>query len=83
MYVNRQEFPRAPHFYPICFGKCCPPFTPRKGGPKGRHSILQNRRTIYSILGSLWGSISGSDGPNKLALAKNKYKLDLGGTSSN
>jgi len=20
-------FPLAPHFYPICFGKCCPSFT--------------------------------------------------------
>jgi hypothetical protein len=20
-----KEFPIAPHFYPICFGKCCPP----------------------------------------------------------
>jgi hypothetical protein len=22
-----KEFPITPHFYPICFGKCCPPFT--------------------------------------------------------
>jgi hypothetical protein len=22
-----KEFPIAPYFYPICFGKCCPPFT--------------------------------------------------------
>jgi hypothetical protein len=22
-----KEFPIAPPFYPMCFGKCCPPFT--------------------------------------------------------
>jgi hypothetical protein len=22
-----KEFPTAPPFYPICIGKCCPPFT--------------------------------------------------------
>jgi hypothetical protein len=22
-----KEFPITPPFYPICFGKCCPPFT--------------------------------------------------------
>jgi len=21
-----KKFPSAPHFPPICFGKCCPPF---------------------------------------------------------
>jgi hypothetical protein len=36
-------FSIAPHFYPICFGKCCPHFT-YIAGPKGRNSILQNRR---------------------------------------
>jgi hypothetical protein len=35
-------FSIAPHFYPICFGKCSPPFN-GIGGPKGRNSILQNR----------------------------------------
>ncbi len=35
----------APHFYPICFGKCCPPFT-YIGAPKGMNSILQDR-TFY------------------------------------
>jgi len=29
-----KEFPIAPHFYPICFGKCCPPFT-YIGGQRG------------------------------------------------
>jgi hypothetical protein len=33
------------HFYPICFGKCCPCFT-YIGGPKERNSILQNT-TFY------------------------------------
>jgi len=37
-----KEFPIAPHFYPICFGKCCPLFT-YIGGPKKRNSIFQNR----------------------------------------
>jgi hypothetical protein len=38
-------FSIAPPFYPICFGKCCPPFT-YIAGTKDRNSILQNR-TIY------------------------------------
>ncbi len=33
------------HFYSICFGKCCPPFT-YIAGPKGRNFKLQNR-TFY------------------------------------
>jgi hypothetical protein len=36
---------KAPHFYPICFGKCCPPFT-HIGGQKGKNSIHQTR-TFY------------------------------------
>jgi len=39
-------FPIAPHFYPICFGKCCPPFT-FIAQPKGRNFILQNRRFYF------------------------------------
>jgi hypothetical protein len=38
-------FSIAPHFDPLCFGKCCPPLV-YIGGPKGRNSILQNR-TFY------------------------------------
>jgi hypothetical protein len=34
-------FSIAPQFYPICFGKCCPPFT-HIDRPKGRNSMLQN-----------------------------------------
>ncbi len=37
-----KKFPIAPHFYPICFGKYCPPFT-YIGGPKWRISILWNK----------------------------------------
>jgi len=36
-----KEFLIAPRFYPICFSKCCPPFTDI-GGPKGKNSVLQN-----------------------------------------
>jgi hypothetical protein len=39
-------FSMAPHFYHICFGKCCPPFT-CVGGPKGRNSIPQNRAFYF------------------------------------
>jgi hypothetical protein len=38
----------TPHFYPIYFGKCCPPLT-YIGGPKGMNLILQIEP---SILGS-------------------------------
>jgi hypothetical protein len=38
-------FSIAAHFYPQCFGKCCPPFT-YIAGPKRRNSICQNR-TLY------------------------------------
>jgi hypothetical protein len=57
-----------PHFYPICLGKCCRPFT-QIGGQKGRNSILQKEP---SILGSLNSFFFGSDGPIKLAHCKNK-----------
>jgi len=55
-------FSIAPHLYPICFGKCCPPFT-YTGGPKGRrNSILQNRSFYFG-------------GPIKLACCKKEKKL--------
>jgi len=38
-------FSIAPHFYPICLGKCCPPFTNIRG-LKGRNYIHHNR-TFY------------------------------------
>jgi hypothetical protein len=34
----------ATHFYPICFGKCCPPFT-YIGAPKGRISMGKDLHT--------------------------------------
>jgi hypothetical protein len=37
-------FSIAPHFCPICFGKCCPPFT-YIAGPKG--NIICQSRTFY------------------------------------
>jgi len=40
-----KKIPIAHHFYPICFGKCCPLFI-YMDGPKGRNSILQNK-TFY------------------------------------
>jgi hypothetical protein len=39
-------FSIAPHFDPIRFGKCCPPFR-YIAGPKGRNSILQNRNFYF------------------------------------
>ncbi len=41
-------FSIAPHFYPIRFGKCCPPFT-YIFGPERRNSILKIKP---SVLGS-------------------------------
>jgi hypothetical protein len=41
-----KEFPIAPHFYPICFGKCCPPFS-FIGGPKGQE-VLPQIKTVVS-----------------------------------
>jgi hypothetical protein len=64
-------FSIAPHFHPICFGKCCPPFN-YIGGPKGRNSILQNRSFYFG------GQSNWLVGKRK----KRKKKKNLGGTSS-
>jgi hypothetical protein len=40
-------FSIAHHFYPICFGKCRPPF-PYIGGPKGMNFILP-KKTIGEV----------------------------------
>ncbi len=40
--VFHNMFSIAPHFYPICFGKCCPRLT-YIAWPKGRNSKLQNK----------------------------------------
>jgi hypothetical protein len=39
-------FSISPHFYPICLGKWCPPFT-YIGGPKGRNCTVQNRAFCF------------------------------------
>jgi hypothetical protein len=41
-----------PHFYPLSFGNCCPPFT-HIGGQKGRNSILQ-KGTFYFGVSIVW-----------------------------
>jgi hypothetical protein len=70
-------FSITPHFYPICFGKCCPHFT-CIGGSKGTNHANKNRTInwIFSII-----SFFLSYGPIKLARCKKKVKLKLEGTS--
>jgi len=63
-------FSIAPHFYPICLGKCCPPFT-NICGLKGRNYIHHNR-TFY--LEEFIVSFFGSNGLIKLAHWKNITK---------
>jgi hypothetical protein len=71
---DNKEFPmEAPHFSPIWFGKCFPPFTYLLG-PKGMHSILQNKTSIVLVF--------LNDGQIILFHWKKKQK-NLGGTSSN
>jgi len=41
-------FSIPPHFYPICLGKWCPPFT-YIGGPKGRNCTVQNRAFLWGV----------------------------------
>ncbi len=68
----------ALHFYPICFGKCCPPIT-YLCGPKGRNSILQNSTFHFQLVlfffPKWWA--------NQIGSLQKKHKLKLGGTSSN
>ncbi len=63
----------APHFYPICVGKCCPPFT-YIAVPKGRNIICQNR-TFY--LESLHSFIFWVMGESYQLIAR-KIKIELG-----
>jgi hypothetical protein len=64
-----KEFPRVPHSYLICFGKCCHPFS-YIGGPKGRKCTLSIRTfLIGEILHIL---IVVSDGPFKFDCQKIK-----------
>jgi len=62
----------AAHFYPICFGKCCPPFI---DGPNGRNTILQTRK--FRAGGASIVSNFFSDGPIKLARCPKK-EIELG-----
>jgi hypothetical protein len=41
-----KEFLVGPHFYSVCFGKSCPPFT-YIGVPKARNSILKIKPFIW------------------------------------
>jgi hypothetical protein len=60
-----KEFPIAPHFYPICFGKCCPhSWAKRWGTPHFKIKPF--------ILGTLHSLFLLSDGPIKLAHCKKK-----------
>jgi hypothetical protein len=72
-------FSITPHFYLVCFGKCCPPFT-YIGGSKGRNPIHQNR--TFNLGGGGGASIVSfflSDGPIKLARCqKKKSKIEIG-----
>ncbi len=69
-----RHFSIAPHFYPICFGKCCPPFT-YVGGLNIGTSIVQIQP---SILGSLhcficfewWANEIGSLQETKIELGR-------------
>jgi hypothetical protein len=67
-------FPIAPHFYPICFGKCCCPFT-CVGGSKGRNSIFENG-TLYFLHRFVFFFKFGSDGQIKLAHCKKKFEIE-------
>ncbi len=58
-----KEFPIAPHFYPICFGKCCPHIWAKGWG------TLHFKIEPF-ILGNLHSLSLLSDGPIKLAHCK-------------
>jgi len=72
-----KKFQITPHFYPICFGKCCPPHLYKwaKGGElyTSKWNLLFWRASIVSFI--------LSDGPVKLAHCK-RIKMNLGGTLS-
>ncbi len=64
-------FSITPHFYPICFDNCCPPFT-YIGGPKGMNYILQYRTFYFGEPSQFHFKLS--DGPIKLAAPCKKNK---------
>ncbi len=72
--MPKQRVPITPHFYPICFGKCCSPFTYILG-PKGK--IFVQNKTFY-FGEPPWFQFFFSDGPKfKLTHCKKK-KIGLG-----
>jgi len=73
---NKESPMVAPHFSPLWFGKCFPPFT-YIVGPKERNSIVQNKTSIVSLILND-GQIQFVSLPQK-----KKKKTNLGGTSSN
>jgi hypothetical protein len=70
-----KKFQITPHFYPICFGKCCPAFT-YIGGPKVGTAYF---KIEPSTLESPIVSFILSDQSNRLC---KKRKMNLGGTLS-
>jgi hypothetical protein len=68
-----KKFPIVPHFYPICFGRCCPPFISTEG-ERGR---LLYFTTEPSTLGSLqWVFFWGMDQSNRLITVKKNWTLE-------
>jgi len=72
----------APQFYPICFGKCCPPFTYIMWA-KGEELYTSKYNLLFQGVSIV--SVFLSDGSIKLAHCwkKKKKKNYLRGTSSN
>ncbi len=68
-----EKFSIAPHFYPICFGTCSPPFT-YIGGPKGLNRILQNRAFCFGE--SPWFHFFFEWWTNQVGMLSKKKKLE-------
>ncbi len=60
--IGSQCFPNIfsipPHFYPICLGKWCPPFT-YIGGPKGRNCTVLNRAFYFGESSLIFFGVMG------------------------
>jgi hypothetical protein len=67
-------FSIAPHFYPICFGKCCPPFTYVCGLNTGTFIVQiepSNLGSLHSfICFEWWANEIGSLQKTKIELGK-------------
>jgi len=68
-------FSIPPHFYPICLGKWCPPFT-YIGGPKERNCRIQNR--TFCIGESPLFLFFGVMGQSNWHVAKKNKSKELG-----